>query len=314
MIWADFRMNELLLANFLQSPEWGDFQATQGLEVARVPLLRNGLETSVQGFGTKKLGVLYWYFPRVEIAPELVGDLNEWVKKTGAAWWQIEPVNDLDLENIGGIKIKPRQPSATWVIDLQKNEEELLAAMHQKTRYNINLAARKGVIVKEGKDPALFNQLMRETASRDGFASYSAAYYEQFLKIPFVEQLTAWQGDQALATGLFVRYNGEYTYVHGASHHAARATMAPYLLQWEAIRRARALDCVQYDFWGIAPPAIGEGAENFHNYSWSKQHSLAGVTRFKAGFGGSVIEYPSAWQVVLKPSVHKMYSLLRHLI
>lgn len=303
-----------LISNFLQSSEWGDFQAAQGLQVARVHLEKNGLEVDVQGFGTKKFGVLYWYWPRVEIAPELISELNEWVKKTGAAWWQIEPVNTLNLENVSGTKIKPRQPSATWVIDLQKNEEELLAAMHQKTRYNINLAARKGVVVKEGKDAALFNQLMRETAARDGFVSYSAAYYEQFLQIPFVEQLTAWQGEQALATGLFVRYNGVYTYVHGASHHAARAVMAPYVLQWEAIRRARELGCAQYDFWGIASPDVGEDAEIFHNYSWSKKHSLAGVTRFKAGFGGSVIEYPSAWQVVLKPGVHKLYSLVRRLI
>ena len=307
-------MNELLEANFLQSPEWGDFQAAQSLEVARVNLEKKGVTAVVQGFGTKKWGVFYWYFPRVEIAPELIGELDVWVKKTGAAWWQIEPVNVLDLENLGGTKIKSRQPSATWVIDLSKNEEELLTNMHQKTRYNINLAARKDVIVKEGKDAALFNQLMRETAARDGFASYSADYYKAFLQIPFVEQLTAWQGDQALATGLFVRYNGVYTYVHGASHHAARATMAPYLLQWEAIRHARELGCAQYDFWGIAPPATGEDTESFHNYAWSKQNSLAGVTRFKAGFGGRVIEYPSAWQMVSKPNVHKIYQLVRRFI
>ena len=307
-------MNELSKANFLQSSEWADFQVAQGLQIAQVNLEKNGVSATVRGFGTKKFGVLYWYFPRVEIAPELIDELNEWVKKTGAAWWNVEPVNVLDLEKLSGKKIKPRQPNATWVIDLEQSEEQLLTAMHQKTRYNINLAARKGVVVKEGKDATLFNHLMRETAARDGFASYSAKYYEQFLQIPFVEQLTAWHGDQALASGLFVHYNGVYTYVHGASHHAARAVMAPQLLQWEAIRRARELGCAQYDFWGIAPPAVGDEAESFHNYTWSKENSLAGVTRFKVGFGGRVIEYPTAWQIVHRPFVHKLYQFIRRLI
>lgn len=301
-------------AEFLQSWEWGEFQAQQGLQVVRLHLSNNQTEAAVQGFGTKKFGVLYWYFPRVEIAYELIDELQAWVKKTGAAWWQIESTNELNLENVGGTEIKPRQPSATWVIDLQKNEEDLLAAMHQKTRYNLNLAIRKGVEVKQGHDAALFNRLMRETAARDGFVSYSAKYYQQFLQIPLVEQLTAWQGDQALATGLFINYNGVYTYVHGASHHAARAAMAPQLLQWSAIRRARELGCVQYDFWGIAPPAVGEGTETFHNYTWSKHHSLAGVTRFKVGFGGKVVEYPAAWQIVQRSQVYKLYSWLRRLI
>lgn len=170
------------------------------------------------------------------------------------------------------------------------------------------------MVVKEGKDAALFNRLMRETAKRDGFASYSASYYEQFLRIPFVEQLTAWQDEQALATDLFVRYNETYTYVHGASHHAARAAMAPQLLQWEAIRRAKQLECAQYDFWGIAPPATAGETESFHGYTWLRTHALSGVTRFKVGFGGQAVVYPDAWHVILKPNVHKLYSLIRRVI
>ncbi len=296
--------------NFLQSSEWGEFQAAQGLRVRRVWVGNS----DVQGFETEKFGVRYWYLPRVEVGQDAIVGLNEYAKKAGIAWWQIEPLSELDLTSIGGKKIKSRQPNATWVIDLDKTEEELLAAMHQKTRYNINLAQRKGVEVRMGKDGALFNTLMRETAARDGFTSYSAKYYEQFLQIPFVEQLTAWQGDQALATGLFVRYNGVYTYVHGASYHAARAAMAPQLLQWEAVRRARELGYMQYDFWGIAPPATNDETEIFHNYTWSRNHSLSGVTRFKVGFGGRAIVYPSAWQVVLKPGVHKLYSLIHRLV
>lgn len=298
-------------SNFLQSSEWADFQATQGLQAATVELTDG---TTLRGFGTKKFGVLYWYFPKVAVAPGLIRELNEWVEKTGAAWWQIESLNELNLSSIGGQKIKSRQPSATWVVEVQKKEDALLAAMHQKTRYNINLAQRKGVVIREGKDANLFNRLMRETAKRDDFISYSGTYYEQFLQIPFVQQLTAWQGDQALATGLFVRYNETYTYVHGASHHEARAAMAPQLLQWEAIRHAQKLGCAQYDFWGIAPPATAGETESFHGYTWSRTHSLSGVTRFKVGFGGHAIEYPSAWQVVLKPNVHKLYSLIRRFV
>lgn len=299
--------------DFLQSQAWADFQAKQGRQVATITLEESGGRT-IFGYGTQKIGVLSWYFPRVALTLAEARYLQTWVQQTGAAWWHVDPLIELDLGELGGTMVKPRQPRATWMLDLQTDEAALLAAMHPKTRYNINLAARKGVEVRAGADVALFNRLMHETAARDTFVSYPAAYYRGFLQIPGVTQLTAWHNGQALATGLFMQHNDTYTYVHGASHHAGRAVMAPQALQWAAIGVAKQRGCTQYDFWGIAPPASDQDSETFHEYTWHKHDSLAGVTRFKVGFGGRAVVYPPAWQIILKPRVHGLYSLMRKIV
>jgi lipid II:glycine glycyltransferase (peptidoglycan interpeptide bridge formation enzyme) len=102
--------------------------------------------------------------------------------------------------------------------------------------------------------------------------------------------------------------------LHGASSNEERNLMAPYLLQWEGIKLAKQLGCKYYDFWGISPaPRAGEASTCFHNLCWSATHRWTGVTRFKAGFGGSVKEYPQAVDVVLSGWKYGVYRLVRKL-
>lgn len=307
-------------ADFLQSWEWGEFQRASGWEPVRLRISADGFTGAVQGLRRKLLpGIFYWYFPRLILAAELWPELIVWSKNTNATWLRLESGQNFDFDSVlvlgkNFLSEPPRQPEVSWQLDLQKSAPELLAAMHAKTRYNINLAERKGVTVKIGADSAVFLKLMQETTARDGFAAHSPGYYQEMLRVPFVEQLTAYHNGEPLAAGLFTNYNKVYTYVHGASANHDRELMAPYALQWVGIQRGQALGAARYDFWGIAPPVTTPGAlhtQTFHGYTWSTEHKLSGVTRFKAGFGGELVQYPRAVIVKHRPYTYTFVNFLQ---
>jgi lipid II:glycine glycyltransferase (peptidoglycan interpeptide bridge formation enzyme) len=192
------------------------------------------------------------------------------------------------------------QPPDTVLIDLAPGEEELLAAMKAKTRYNVRLAGKKGVSVRVGRvgpaggdDLDRWYGLYRETAERDRIAIHSAAYYrslfdtaDEFPEVGVSLLLAEHEGD--LLSGIIVlRFGSTATYLYGASSNTKRNLMAPYALQWEAMRRARAAGAQTYDLFGI-PPADDPA------------HPMHGLYRFKTGFGGRIIhrlgahDYPAA--------------------
>lgn len=186
-------------------------------------------------------------------------------------------------------------PASTIVLDLSKSEEHLLAAMHQKTRYNIKLAAKHEVTVREGKgeqDLEAFIRLTQETASRDRFQSHSASYLRatyQFLSERNMARLrlAEYQGT-ILAANLEIVYGDTATYLHGASSSQDRQVMAPFLLQWEAIRAAKAEGRNYYDFWGANPESK---ASFYYKSGWE------GITRFKEGFGGKRSDFIGTWDL-----------------
>jgi len=180
------------------------------------------------------------------------------------------------------------QPRRTIVVDLCSSEEEILARMKPKWRYNIRLSMRKGVTVREGgaSDLPTFYRLMRITGQRDGFAIHSAAYYERawalFAPLDRVRLFLAEYEGETLAGLLVYAFNGQAWYMYGASSGAYREFMPNHQLQWRAMQWAKAQGCRIYDLWGITDR--GEASE-----------SLGGVERFKAGFGGEVISYVGAY-------------------
>jgi len=187
--------------------------------------------------------------------------------------------------------------------------------MHPKTRYNIHLATRKGVVVKEKKDIEIFWELNKKTTERDEFKSHDKKYYQKMLEQSFCHQLIAYHNDQPIASNILIVYNGTATYLHGASGNVSRNLMAPYLLQWEGIKLAKSLGCIKYDFWGISPQAkTGEPSTCFHNFCWMLNHRWTGVTRFKAGFGGEYVEYPQAFEIPLNKFKFKLYCLAKKIL
>jgi lipid II:glycine glycyltransferase (peptidoglycan interpeptide bridge formation enzyme) len=195
-------------------------------------------------------------------------------------------------------KTRDLQPKKTLLLDLEASEEELLAAMRQKTRYNIRLAEKKGVeiIVGQAEDFSEFWRLMKKTGVRDGFRLHQPEHYRNLLNdTALVKLFLARYRGKNIAAGLFCFWGDKVTYLHGASDNEFREVMAPYFLQWSAIRIARQEAYLYYDFYGL-------DAEKW-----------PGVTRFKLGFGGRTAEYPGTFDLIYQPGWYRLYNCLRKL-
>ena len=191
----------------------------------------------------------------------------------------------------------------TMLIDLQPELEQLLVNMKQKTRYNVRLAERRGVTVRPGNLPdldLLFN-MYAETSLRDGFTIRNADYYlslwRDFITAGMAEPLLAEVDGEPVAGVIIFRFGGRAWYMFGMSREAHREKMPNYLLQWEAMVRAKQEGCVSYDLWG-APDEFDE------------KDPLWGVFRFKAGLGAEVVRFIGAWDLPLNPLMYRTYTQL----
>jgi hypothetical protein len=182
--------------------------------------------------------------------------------------------------------------------------------MKPKWRYNIGLAGKKGVLVRradaEGLD--VFYTLLRETAKRDGISIHSKEYYGTLFTHcrdysagsplrgpPEVRLYLAEHQGEAIASVILLFRGTEGVYLYGASSDHKRNLMAPYALQWRALRDAKAAGCLQYDLFGIPP---GE----------DPAHPMAGLYRFKTGFGGRIIHRPGSWDYTYRPLVKGLFT------
>lgn len=189
----------------------------------------------------------------------------------------------------------------TMLIDLRKSEDELLAAMKQKTRYNLRLAERKGVRIRRGspQDFPLLYRMYAETSVRDGFVIRSEAYYrevwERFSEAGMLTPLIAEVEGQAVAGLMLFIFGKQSWYLYGMSRDAAREWMPNYLLQWEAIKTSQQAGCDTYDLWG-APDEFNE------------RDPMWGVYRFKVGLGAYEARRIGAWDLPIKPLVYSLYT------
>ncbi|MEI6510992.1 MAG: peptidoglycan bridge formation glycyltransferase FemA/FemB family protein [Candidatus Uhrbacteria bacterium] len=286
---------------FLQSKQWGDFQRSTGREVV-----------FVEGAGLFVINALpfgwkYAFCPKGPTTEVSIEVLRTVATKLGVVFLRVEPsfniVSPPHGEEGSGVVVKKSlevSPSHTLITDLTKTEPDLLAAMHEKTRYNVRLAERKGVTISIGTDSIddvwpIFEQ----TASRGQFRLHPKSYYEKMLASGVVFIATAKVGDQIVAANLMVDYAGTRTYLHGASGETHRNVMAPFLLHWELIKDAKRKGIESYDWWGVAP----EGADESHPWN--------GITRFKLGFGGNRVDSPGTFDFVARRLEYMIYKILR---
>jgi lipid II:glycine glycyltransferase (peptidoglycan interpeptide bridge formation enzyme) len=195
-------------------------------------------------------------------------------------------------------RVNPVQPKKTVTLDLNKDLDDLLSEMHQKTRYNIRLSKKKGVLVKEGsdKDFSEFWRLMQETGARDGFRIHDENHYRNLLSnnnSDFIKLYFAEHGGRKIALALVSFFGKKATYLHGASDSKYRNLMAPHLLQWTIIKEAKEKGNKVYDFYGI------------------DEKKWPGVTRFKLGFSKQEKKYAGAYDVVFRPAMYRVYKLLK---
>jgi lipid II:glycine glycyltransferase (peptidoglycan interpeptide bridge formation enzyme) len=195
------------------------------------------------------------------------------------------------------------QPSSTVVLSLEATDDELLARMHKKHRYNIRLAARHGVKVREGDLAELerWYELYRETAERDRIVIHTIDYYRELFRIAGtalgLRLYFAGHEQDTLAGIVVAHYNRGATYLYGASGNTKRNLMPNYALQWHAIRQARAAGCRWYDLYGI--PSDGDDPDD----------PLHGLYRIKIGFGGETIKRCGTWDYPIRPVAYRLFRI-----
>lgn len=200
------------------------------------------------------------------------------------------------------------QPRSTLILDIRPEFDDILAGMKSKTRYNIRLAERRGITVREASegDLSTFYRLSVITSARDDFPIHEERYYRHAYRI-FVPAgmarlfLAEYEGEPLGGLMVFAFGNTAW-YMYGASSNRHRNLMPNHLLQWCAIRWAKSRGCEQYDFWGI-PDQVGEDPAAGDEAS-ERSDGLWGVYRFKAGFGGEAVRYLGAYDYVYSPAVY----------
>ena len=197
----------------------------------------------------------------------------------------------------GGKNFEAIQPRYVFRLNVEgKTEDELLAGFHQKWRYNIRLAERKGVTVRVcGKEmvPA-FSELMLTTGVRDGFVTRKPEYFAAMLDNLGEHCRLYMAFDPAgtpIAGTLAIHYGDKVWYLYGASSNEHRNLMPNYLLQWRMIQWAVETGCRVYDFRGVSGDV-------------SEDNPLYGLYRFKQGFGGEFTEFIGELDLVLSPVVY----------
>jgi lipid II:glycine glycyltransferase (peptidoglycan interpeptide bridge formation enzyme) len=320
-------------AHILQTWEWGQFKAAYGWqplpqvwgEYGRVSAAAMVLERKVPG------GLRVLYAPRgplvdwedVPRAQRVLRDLQGLARKRGAIFIKIDPElvtgygipgSEEDRENPGGVKMLAALRDLGWRcsqeqvqfrntawLDISGEEDNWLARMKQKTRYNLRLAQRKGVQVRLGgmDDLPLLYRLYAGTSVRDGFVIRPEDYYlkvwRAFIERGLAEPLLAEVEGEVVAGLVLFSFAGRAWYLYGMSSQSHREKMPNYLLQWEAMRRAKARGCRVYDLWG-APEVFAEG------------DPLWGVFRFKEGLGSTVVRTSGAWDFPARPQLYLLYT------
>ncbi len=329
--------------NFLQSKSWDKFQQSLGRKTFWI-----GNNLVIKHI--LPLGKSFLYAPRVAIKDikDFLQKTKKIAKKENSIFLRLEPAND----NLSALKIKNLkfkicsnvQPADTLILDLTQSENKILENMHSKTRYNIRLAQKHKIKItksSDAKDIDAFWKLAQITGNRDGFRYHPKNYYQKMLEILGPDNLklytayiqnspdnkTIKQSSNNLipaASALIWFYKKTAIYLHGASDHKYRKFMAPYLIQWQAIRDGKKSGCKFYDFWGISPQSGETQTSDLKSQNKSAleiencklkidSHPWAGITRFKTGFAqnGKIIHYPPCEEIVYQRLWYFLYKLLK---
>ena len=324
-------------AHVLQTREWAGIKARYGWQaepfvwrgeggqvVAAALLLHRRLPSPLPWsvlYAPK--GPLLASWEDADLRVRVLDDLQAYARRTGAIFLKIDPDvvvgtgvpgEDVAQETVLGNEVRQTLRHRGWrfsaeqvqfrntvLLDLTPSEDALLAAMKQKTRYNIRLAARKGVTVRVGthEDLPLLYRMYAETAARDGFIIRPKAYYlavwQTLMAAGMAEPLIAEVESEPVAAIVVFRFGARAYYFYGMSTGRHRNKMPTYALQWEAIRRAKDAGFRWYDFWG-APD------------EFTPDDPMWGVFRFKRGFGATVVRTLGAWDFPARPVAYLSYS------
>ncbi|MCL2804523.1 MAG: peptidoglycan bridge formation glycyltransferase FemA/FemB family protein [Treponema sp.] len=308
---------------FLQSAMWGEFKSRFGWS-AKAFLICLQKESFPLLVLCRRLapGFSFAYIPW---GPEFPMSFNHAEKPKAAAeiakkikpflthntvFARFEPAWENDKLEIGdwaGFKKGTVvQAPDTVIVDLATSCEEILARMKPKWRYNISLAAKKGVQVNVTGDLETFYNLLKETALRDGISVHNFNYYKTLFEICEKQEketlrlYTASHENDTLAAIVVLFRGKDAVYLYGASSNEKRNLMAPYALQWRAMLDAKEALCLNYDLFGIPP-------------NEDPNHPMAGLYRFKTGFGGKIIRRAGSRDYPYNPFLYTLFSIAEKL-
>ncbi len=297
-----------------QSKAWKGYQESLGRETRLYGLKSGTGEIAAAALvivDRTAFGLSTWDIPRGPLGEnsqkigELLEGIMEEAKKERCMAISFSPLLGVSLSS-SNPSSRHEQPEASVILDVRMSDEELLAKMKEKGRYNIRVAEKHKVSVTESRDVDAFYSLLTKTAMRDRYGIKPKSHYEKFLtELPgsFLLLAEVPEGTQkkTLAGLIGVLWGDTGIYYYGASDHAERAKMAPYALQFEAMKLCKARGATHYDLFGIAPTD-------------DPSHAWAGVTRFKKQFGGEVVMYPPEQEIVLMPVMKTLLEWKRNVV
>lgn len=327
----------------LQSWQWGEARKKMGIQVLRLGEYKKNQLKNVFQITIHKLPITCFkiaYLPRsIFPSKEVLQYLNDWGKKNKLLFIKIEPYEIKDpvlslrasakqsshiFYLTGLLRPSPKTtgprndimirksshplfPEWTQILDLTKSEEELLKAMKPKTRYNIRLAQKKGVVVKEMSNNEgfkIFSKLYFETCKRQKYYGHNLKYHQivwDSLKNDIAHILIAFYDNKPLTAYELFYFKDTFYYPYGGSSLEHKNLMAANLLMWEAIRLGKKLGASKFDMWGSLAPGYDQ------NNSW------AGFTRFKEGYGTTFVNMIGSYDLVVTPAYYSLYNLIYRL-
>ncbi len=301
-------------AHILQTGEWGELKSAFGWRPVRIVTRDYGAQIL---FRRLPLGLTLGYIPKgptSEQTGEFWLEVDRICRSLRAVFLRVEPdawVESQMQTEIGWQSFRLNenniQSRRTIVVDLRGSEEDILARMKQKCRYNIRLAEKKGVIIRPWDDIEGFHKMMTVTGSRDGFSVHSKEYYQRvydlFHPSDACELLVADFNNQPLAALMVFARGKRAWYLYGSSTDKERNRMPAYLLQWDAMRWAKNRGAEEYDLWGVPDKDEATLEADFE----TRQDGLWGVYRFKRGFGGELKRAAGALDKVYNPLLYQAY-------
>ncbi len=317
----DRALAQIPYAHVLQTWAWGEIKARHGWTPTRLLFVENDAPAAAAQILRRPLprtpfGVLYvpkgpaLAFENAALFARVLAELERVARAQRAIFIKLDPdvrVHSAAAQTLAArawrVSAEQIQFHNTVTLDLTRSENEILAAMKPKWRYNVRLAEKKGLRVEtDALDWRLFYDLYVETSARDGFLIRPFEYYRD----AWTTMAEAGQAKLFLArahaetiAGILLFWFGERAwYFYGASRNTHRDWMPNHLLQWHALRWAKQQGCTEYDFWG-APNELVE------------TDSMYGVYKFKMGFGGEFVERIPAHDFVVRRALYWAYAQAR---
>ena len=318
------KLYDSVISHPVQTWDWGEFQISQGHRVYRLGVFDKGKIISAYSVSFHQIPKTNYSIGTILRGPKIDDEILKNVKKIAidenAIFVKFEPdvfqkkyrldgtterLND--IPQFSDLKISPKVAfyPYTYVVDLTKTEEQLLESVNSKTRYNIRLANRHGVVIEEKTSDQGFEiylKLLFDTTRRQGFYLHSEKYHRDLWKtlkqtsMPRI-LLANYQGQTLAAFMLFV-LKDKLFYPYGASSDSHRQVMAPNLLMWESIKLGKSLKLKTFDMWGSLGPDAKQTEQGY------------GFHRFKQGYGGDLFEFVGTYDLIINHQLYQLYNLV----